>query len=229
MKTSLITILLVLTARVATAQLPADFPPIRTEVLGETAPGYVFFTVARAHDDVGFYIMMLENDGTSFFYKDLVTDYSYDFKVQPNGSLSYAQFLNHYTFTGGGDVEHIVLGPDYEVVDTWQMKNGYTAEAHEFQLLPNGHTLMISYHLEPMDLSHLGGHPRAMVAASIIQETGQRPQCRVRVAVCRPLRADRCSSGQLPSRRVRPRARQFRRPRPRRPPAGHLQQSVGAD
>ncbi len=37
-------------------------------------------------------------------------------------------------------------------------------------LLPNGHALMISYHLEPRDLSHLGGHPRAMVAASIIQE-----------------------------------------------------------
>ena len=170
MKTLLMTILLVLTSHAATAQVPADFPPIRTEVLGETAPGYVFLTVSRLLDDVGFYIMMLENDGTPFFYRDLVADYAYDFKVQPNGNLSYAQFLHHYTFTGGGDVEHTVLGPDYEVAETWQMKNGYTAEAHDFQLLPNGHALMFTYHLEPMDLSHLGGHPRSMVAGSIIQE-----------------------------------------------------------
>ena len=170
MKTPLITILSVLTTHAATAQVPADFPPIRTEVLGETAPGYVFLTVSRIHDDVGFYIMMLENDGTPFFYQDLVTDYGYDFKVQPDGSLSYAQFLHHFTFTGGGEVVHTVLGADYEVVDTWQMKNGYTAEAHDFQLLPNGHALMFTYHLEPMDLSHLGGHPRSMVAGTIIQE-----------------------------------------------------------
>jgi len=169
MKMLLIT-LLALTAHAAPAQLPADFPPVRTEVLGETAPGFIFLNVAQRHDDIGFYIMMLNNDGTPFFFKDLVTDYSSDFKVQPNGNLSYAQFLNHYTFTGGGDAEHVVLGPDFEVVDTWRMKNGYTAESHDFVLLPNSHALMISYHLEPRDLSHLGGHPRAMVATSIIQE-----------------------------------------------------------
>ncbi|NKB69545.1 MAG: T9SS type A sorting domain-containing protein [Candidatus Latescibacteria bacterium] len=170
MKTLLTAILLALTFGAATAQLPADFPPVRTEVLGETAPGLIFLNVAQPHDDVGFYIMMLANDGTPVFYRDLVTDYSYDFKVQPNGNLSYAQFLNHYNFTGGGDAEHIVLGPDFEVADRWQMKNGYTAEVHDFLLLPNGHAVMIAYHLEPRDLSDLGGHPRAMVAASIIQE-----------------------------------------------------------
>ena len=170
MKTSLITLLLLLTTHAAQAQLPADFPPVRTEILGETAPGFIFLNVAQRHDDIGFYIMMLDNEGTPFFFRDLVTDYSYDFKMQPDGRLSYAQFLNHYNFTGGGDVEHVVLGPDFEVVDTWQMKNGYTAEAHEFLVLPNGHTVMISYHLEPRDLSDIGGHPRAMVAASIIQE-----------------------------------------------------------
>ena len=73
----------------ATAQLdlPADFPPIRTEVLGETAPGHVFVSVSRELDDVGYYIMMLNNDGTPFYYKDLVSDYGYDFKMQPNGPL----------------------------------------------------------------------------------------------------------------------------------------------
>ena len=154
----------------AQTALPADFPPIRTEVLGQTAPGFVFVTVSRILDDVGFYIMMLNDDGTPFFHRDLVTDYSYDFKMQPDGSPSYAQFLSHFRFTGGGEALHTILGRDLEIDDSWQMGNGYTAEAHDFQLLPNGHALMFSYHLEPMDLRPLGGHPRAMVAASIIQE-----------------------------------------------------------
>ena len=54
MKTLLFTILLLLGAQVAIAQVPADFPPIRTEVLGATAPGYVFLTVSRDIDEVGY-------------------------------------------------------------------------------------------------------------------------------------------------------------------------------
>jgi hypothetical protein len=43
------------------------------------------------------------------------------------------------------------------------------AESHEFQLLPNGHALMLSYELQPVDMSKIvpGGHPGALVVGSI--------------------------------------------------------------
>ncbi|MBT8381638.1 MAG: aryl-sulfate sulfotransferase, partial [Ignavibacteria bacterium] len=153
--------------------LPANFPSIRTEVLGETAPGYVFLTVSRDIPNVGYYIMMLNNDGTPFYYKELPNDYAYDFKMQPNGKYSYAQFLHHHTFTGGGEVIHKVMDNSFTVIDSFQMGNGYIAEAHDFQLLPNGHSLLFAYDLQIIDLSELGGYPNAKVAQSVIQELDQ--------------------------------------------------------
>lgn len=153
--------------------LPANFPSIRTEVLGETAPGYVFLTVSRDIPNVGYYIMMLNNDGTPFYYKELPDDYAYDFKMQPNGKYSYAQFLHHHTFTGGGDVIHMVMDNSFTVVDSFQMGNGYIAEAHDFQLLPNGHALLFGYDLQIMDLTAYGGWPNAKVAQTVVQELDQ--------------------------------------------------------
>ena len=153
--------------------LPSNFPSIRTEVMGETAPGYVFLTVSRDIPNVGYYIMMLNNDGTPFYYKELPNDYAYDFKMQPNGKYSYAQFLHHHTFTGGGEVIHKVMDNSFTVIDSFQMGNGYIAEAHDFQLLPNGHSLLFAYDLQIMDLSELGGYPNAKVAQSVIQELDQ--------------------------------------------------------
>ena len=153
--------------------LPSDFPSITTEVLGETAPGYVFLTVSRDIPNVGYYIMMLNNDGTPFYYKELPDDYAYDFKMQPNGKYSYAQFLHHHTYTGGGDVIHMVMDNSFTVVDSFQMGNGYIAEAHDFQLLPNGHALLFGYDLQIMDMTAYGGWPNAKVAQTVVQELDQ--------------------------------------------------------
>jgi hypothetical protein len=153
--------------------LPVNFPSITTEVLGETAQGYVFLTVSRDIPNVGYYIMMLNNDGSPFYYKELPNDYAYDFKMQPNGKYSYAQFLHHHTYTGGGDVIHMVMDNSFTVVDSFQMGNGYIAEAHDFQLLPNGHALLFGYDLQIMDLTAYGGWPNAKVAQTVVQELDQ--------------------------------------------------------
>ncbi len=153
--------------------LPANFPSIRTEITGETAPGYVFLTVSRDLPDVGYYIMMLNNDGTPFYYKELPNDYAYDFKMQPNGKYSYAQFLHHHTYTGGGDVVHMVMDNSFTVIDSFQMGNGYISEAHDFQLLPNGHALLFGYDLQLMDMTAYGGWPNAKVAQTVVQELDQ--------------------------------------------------------
>ncbi|MBN1340704.1 MAG: aryl-sulfate sulfotransferase [Bacteroidales bacterium] len=153
-------------------QIPEDFPEITTEIYGETAPGNVFLTVSADVDSVGYYVFMLDNEGNIQKYKKLQDDYSYDFKMQPNGLLSYAQFIEHHSYTGGGDCIHLILDQDMNVLDSVQLKNGYVAEAHDFQILPNGHVLMFGYYMTQMDLSDIveGGYPDAKVSGGIIQE-----------------------------------------------------------
>jgi len=161
-------------AQGADPNLPENFPSITTHIYDSDAigDGYVYLAVAAEVQGVGFYLMILENDGTPVWYKELPDDYSYDFKLQPNGLPTYAQFLHHHSYTGGGDVVHTVMDEEFNEVENIQMGNGYLAEAHDFQLLPNGHVLLFGYYLTQMDLSGLvdGGYPNALVSGGVVQE-----------------------------------------------------------
>ena len=63
--------------------VPSDFPFFTPSIQKETAPGYIFITTLEEP----YYIMILENDGTPYFYQRLQHQ-SHDFKVQPNHLLS---------------------------------------------------------------------------------------------------------------------------------------------
>jgi hypothetical protein len=160
-------------------ELPDDFPAITTIKTGETGEGYIFLSVSSDVEGIGYYVMMIDDRGQPFKYKKLGhPDYSYDFKVQPNGLVSYAQFLSHHTYSGGGNCIHMVLDEEMIAVDSFQLQNGYIAEAHDFQILPNGHVLAFGYYMTEMDLSDVveGGYPNAMVSGGIIQELDQDKQ-----------------------------------------------------
>ena len=72
----------------------------------------------------------------------------------------------------GGDCIHQVLDDSYNPEESITAGNGYVADAHDFQLLPNGHVLLDGYYLTQMDVSKYvaGGYPNAMVAGAVIQE-----------------------------------------------------------
>jgi hypothetical protein len=116
--------------------------------------------------------MIIDNDGNTVWYNELPDDYSYDFKVLPNGHLHYAQFIHRHTYTGGGDVVHVILDENYNEVERIEAGNGYVAEAHDFQMLPNGYALLIGYYMSEVDMSQVvnGGHPAALVSGTLIQE-----------------------------------------------------------
>ncbi len=159
-------------AQMKSQPLPDDFPDITTYKSGITAPGYIFLNVSAEVEGTGYYIMMIDDDGVPFKYKKLTSDYSYDFKPQPSGLLSYAQFLSHHSYTGGGNCIHMIMDEEMNTVDSFQMGNGYIAEAHDFQLLPNGHALLFGYYMSEFDLSDIidGGYPNAQVSGGIVQE-----------------------------------------------------------
>lgn len=156
------------------AGLPVNFPGITTHIYDSDAigAGYIYLAVASQVEGIGYYLMILDNDGTPVWHKELPDDYSYDFKLQPNGLPTYAQFLHHHAYTGGGDVVHVVMDKEFNGLESIQMGNGYIAEAHDFQLQPNGHVLLFGYYMTQMDLSGLvdGGYPNALVSGGVVQE-----------------------------------------------------------
>ncbi len=157
----------------ATAQLPPNFPTltVTTNYAPAVAPGYIFQGVNLPTPGIGYYAMVLGNDGVPVWYNEL-TNACWDFKVLPNGFLHYAQQIHALTYTGGGDVVHQILDDTYNPVESIQAGNGYVAEAHEFQLLPNGNVLLIGYYLSEVDMSQVvpNGNPAALVSGAILQE-----------------------------------------------------------
>src|SRR5215831_475002 len=160
------------------AQLPADFPTltVTTNYAPAVGAGYVFQGVNLPAPGAGFYAMIVTNDGTPIWYQKL-TNACWDFKVLPNGYLHYGQQIKALTYTGGGYVTHEILDDNYNDVESIHAGNGYVAEAHDFQMLPNGHALLISYYLTQVDMSRVvpNGNPAAQVSGAVLQELdGQR-------------------------------------------------------
>ncbi len=144
--------------------LPADFPTISVVNHGGTAPGVLFGGVKSTLDSIGSYHIVLDDSGKVVFYEP---GDGRNFRVQPNGFISYAKNI-------GGRHDNIFMIEDHNftVVDSFQMGNGYLADGHDFWYLPNGHALMLAYDVQPIDMSQLveGGQPDAKVTGSIIQE-----------------------------------------------------------
>lgn len=152
--------------------LPSNFPDFTvTPGTGTPADGYIFLSPSHFIDNKGFNLIV-DNSGNIVYWEEITDGTPVDFKVLPNGYLSYGSMYEFYDYTGGGPTIFRMMDSTYTVVDSFEMGNGYVAESHEFQLLPNGHALMLSYDLQPVDMSELvdGGHPGAMVVGSIIQE-----------------------------------------------------------
>ncbi len=168
------------------AQLPPDFPGLtvttyNTNAVGE---GYIFLEVTDSSTNGGYYVMILENNGSPVWYQN-VTNHNYDFKVLPNGYLHYADFYHTHSWTGGGDCTHEILDDSYNPEETITAGNGYVADAHDFQLLPNGHVLLDGYYLTQMDVSKYvaGGYPNALRRRRDYSGARRRPKRRLPVAV----------------------------------------------
>ena len=152
--------------------VPSDFPQIRIDTVDNPAPGHLFLSVSRTLPNVGYYLMIVDNAGQPVRYLKVQNHFPSDFKRQYNGLLSFADVKEEYWFAGGGYCTERLLDTSLAIVDSFQCGNGYTADDHDFRVLPNGHALLCAYDVQPVDMSLLvpGGNPAAMVSGSIVQE-----------------------------------------------------------
>jgi len=156
----------------ASSYLPA--PPITINSIDNPSTGYIFLATwdRNINHVYGNYLFLLDNKG-HIVDSIRVNGAPFDFQVQPNGLLSYA--LGNFIGNAPGDGEqlkHYIMDSTYAVIDSFQMKNGYETDFHEFNLLPNGHAVMMSYHNVSFDMSKVipNGNSNATLVIDIIQE-----------------------------------------------------------
>lgn len=141
--------------------LPADYPPITITLAPTgTAAGDIFMTPFQTGG--ASYAIIVDDSGQPVFYKKaLGSSRIIDFQMQPNGWLTY--------FSSGS---FLALDNTYSLTATITAGNGYTADSHELQILPNGHALILIYDTETMDMSQMvsGGDANAAVTGCLIQE-----------------------------------------------------------
>lgn len=153
--------------------VPDDYPRITVTVpASNTGEGYIFLTnyIGGIGGDTSPsrpYLLILDNSGEPVFYRRMTPGKSYwDFKKQPSGVLSYG---NEYT-------SWWVMDSSYQIIDHISAGNGYErADRHDFQLLDNGHALLILYDARPVDMSKVvpDGREDAWVIGLVIQELDQ--------------------------------------------------------
>ena len=141
--------------------LPYDFPERVLLTNNNPDSGYVF--ISNMGNDAGTtYLMILDNNAYPVFYRKMPY-WTWDFKKQPNGYLSYIVEDTPY---------FMVMDSTYAVIDSFRAQNGYFTDEHDFQMLDNGHILIAAFDYQTVDMSQIipGGNEEAIVIGYVIQE-----------------------------------------------------------
>lgn len=146
--------------------VPQDIPHYTvTPASSDTGEGDIFVAPFYwTKTTIGSYLLILNDQGQLVYFKSVADDWSAtDFKVQPNGMLSYFS---------SKDSTYYLMDSHYQVVDSYQAGNGYTADLHELQILPNGNALLLAYDAETVDMTAAveNGKKDATATGLIIQE-----------------------------------------------------------
>jgi len=109
------------------------------------------------------YIIILENDGTPYFYKRM-EGRSWDFKVQPTGTITHRVDGNLNCF--------VELDSNYTTIDILNCSPDYHVNQHDIQLLSNGDYMILAWDEQIIDMSQLveGGDTSATVIGNHIQQ-----------------------------------------------------------
>ncbi len=147
--------------------IPPYFPKLKIDIadLPNIAPGEIFLAPGGANR----FIMILDNDATPLFEREILPNGGQDFKMESNNRVSY---FNLDTVIGPDAFEGSVhlLNKNYAPLDTFRCGNGYFEDYHDFRLLPNGHVLLEAYEpTDNIDMRVLTGDPNASKSATLLR------------------------------------------------------------
>lgn len=142
-------------------------PPAYTATINNAPAGYYF--ISAYNTATLSYPMILDEQGHLVYYKVVNGTNSLDFKVNSDKTMSY--------HSSGTFNKFLIMDSTFNPVDTIAAV-GYVTDAHELQVLPNGHYLLIALENVMEDLSgynyfnHNGtaGFTNSTVRCNIIQE-----------------------------------------------------------
>lgn len=143
-----------------------------------TAPGYVFLANMGIFGIYNPAIFILENNGEPLFLRQLPLTSPpkvlADFKKRTvNGQDRLTYFFGDAPNPAWANGRAYALDQTYSQIEEWNIGNGYEAsgaDLHDFQLMPNGSAVLLSYVSVPYDLSPFGGPVSGTVVDMVIQE-----------------------------------------------------------
>ncbi len=144
--------------------LPEDFTTINVEHFSsELNDQYFFFAFMSAWNifpGTTPYLVITDNYGTPVYFKRFEGDVM-DFKVQPNGYLSYYE----------NDARaHFVMDHNFEVIEQIEYMN-HTIDFHDFHILEDGTYLLLGLEMRLINIDTVvpGGHENVTVGNTHIQ------------------------------------------------------------
>ncbi|MEO6694160.1 MAG: arylsulfotransferase family protein [Ignavibacteria bacterium] len=154
--------------------IQSQIPDITVIQSNNPSPGKMFMGNVRfdMQPDPN-YLLIVNNDGSVYWSRQMSTS-TYDFKIQPNGLLSYfpAEFRGNLNLPRA----FYTLDSGYNIVDTFKAfsppNDTFWTDNHECKILSNGHALILAFEYRWIDMSVIvpGGNPNARVEGYIIQE-----------------------------------------------------------
>ena len=148
-----------------TDTVPDDFPQITLNVNDNPSNGMIFLSNFPLEPGVNYtpYLMILNNDGSPWFYRKMNANLNLDFKQQPNGTFTWFDF----------DMKKFyAMDSTFAVVDSFACSENYSGDEHELRLLDNGNYLLLANDIRQINMAQIvpGGKPNAKVIGFVIQE-----------------------------------------------------------
>jgi hypothetical protein len=132
--------------------------------------GDIFADVHRAYLQAG-PVIFNPNGGLIWFKPIPNRGAAFNTQVQRYQGQQVLTYWQGYTGSGYGSGQDVILNHHYQTVATVKAGNGYQADLHEFQILPNGEALITAYAKVPnVNLTSVGGPKSGTLLDSIIQE-----------------------------------------------------------
>ncbi|MGB3076990.1 MAG: arylsulfotransferase family protein [Chitinophagales bacterium] len=138
------------------------YPELEITSTGNEYNAPVFMRNQRLNDNICFSRHIASNEGDSLYavFDEFAGS---DFKINYNGYLTYFD---------KGDSTFVMMDSAYNEIKKFHMGNGYPCDEHEFLVYPNGHSFLMSYDPQIIDMSVIvsGGATDAVVSGLVIQE-----------------------------------------------------------